>query len=494
MRYFPVFFDVEGHAIAIIGDGEKAVQKLRLIAKSEARIKVLSLHPSPDLRDLASSLGVEILTAPFEPHHLDGVRLTFVASDDATLVRRVAHKASCRNIPLNVVDQPEQSTFIVPAIVDRDPIIVAVGSEGTAPVLAREVRSRIEAMLPARLGAVAKAAARLRTRLKAAVAEPALRRRVWERLLLGLWRDRVLARDEAGAAAILEREISAATGLAEAAGRVSLVGAGPGDPDLLTLRAQQRLQEADVIVVDGLVPDAILEHTRRDAHLIRVGKEGYGEATGQDEINAILVREAAKGLKVVRLKGGDPFIFGRAAEELAAVRAAGIEVDVVPGVTTAHACAAAIGLPLTLREKVRQFSVVTGATAAGLPDLDWECLAQPGHAFAIYMGIRTAPAIAVRLMAQGAKPTLPVVVVENGTRPEERVLRTTLGGLRDALMTHTIRGPAIIYVGLDWEMAHLSAPARVKDALPSIAEADACTSWRPAAAQPIAPAPQPLAG
>jgi uroporphyrin-III C-methyltransferase/precorrin-2 dehydrogenase/sirohydrochlorin ferrochelatase len=341
-------------------------------------------------------------------------------------------------------------------------------------------------MLPARLGAVARAAADLRPRVKETVAEPELRRRLWERLLRGPWRNSILDRDDHGAALAVEREIAGAADLGKSGGRVSLVGAGPGDPDLLTLRAQQRLQEADVIVVDGLVPDAILEHARRDAHVIRAGKQGYGTATDQSEINRILVREAAKGQRVVRLKGGDPFIFGRAAEEMAAVRAAGIAVDVVPGITAAHACAASIGLPLTLRRKVRHFSIVTGATDTGLTDLDWKSLARPGHAFAIYMGLRTAPAIAGRLLAEGASATLPVIVVENGTRPSERVLRTTLGSLPDALAAKRIDGPAVIFVGLDWEAAHLTPPERVEHVAASNGHANCHKHHRPMTPEEIA--------
>lgn len=486
MRYFPLFVDLRDQTVALIGDGEKAEQKLRLMAKSEARIRLVSVRASAELASLATSLGAEIIEGAFEPAHLDGIRFVIVASEDPDLIQAVARQASRRGIAFNVVDRPEASSFIVPALVDRDPIVVAVGSEGAAPVLARDVRARIEAMLPARLGAVAKAAVDLRPKLKEWVAEPALRRCLWERLLRGPWRDRVLVREDDDAQRVLEREIAGVAKLVSSCGHVSLVGAGPGDPDLLTLRAQQRLQEADVIVVDGLVPQAVLEHARRDAHVVCAGKEGYGIATDQNEINRILVREAAKGQRVVRLKGGDPLVFGRAAEEMAAVRAAGLPVDIVPGITAAHACAASIGLPLTLRQKVRQFSVVTGATGSGLPDLDWKSLARPGHAFAIYMGLRTAPAITARLLAEGASPTLPAIVVENGTRPEERVLQTKLGSLPEVLATHHIEGPAVIFVGLDWEAAHLTPPARVERAAASNADANGRVYQRPMTPEEIA--------
>jgi len=461
MRYFPLFIDLANQTVVIVGEGEKAIQKLRLLAKSEARIRLVSRSVSGELGHLAAAHGVNIVAEAFAPEHLDGARLAIVATEDEALGLAVSQAATARGIPVNVVDRPELGTFVVPALVDRDPIMVAIGSEGTAPVLARDIRARIEALLPARIGAVAREAAGLRGRVRHAVAEPVLRKRLWERLLRGAWRDCVLDHDVTGASRHLERELATVGTHTAAQGRVSLVGAGPGDPDLLTLRAQQRLQEADVIVMDGLVTDAILEHARRDARRIHVGKKGYGAATSQDDINRLLVREAAMGQKVVRLKGGDPFIFGRAAEEVAALRAAGIGVDIVPGITAAHACAASIGLPITLREKVRQFSVVTGTTDAGLPDLDWQGLARPGHAFAIYMGVRTAPAFTARLLAQGARADLPVVVVENGTRPDERVMKATLETLPEVLVDNAIQGPAVIFVGLDWADAYLSPPERL---------------------------------
>lgn len=251
-----------------------------------------------------------------------------------------------------------------------------------------------------------------------------------------------------------------ATGAA-AAGRVVLIGCGPGQPDLLTLRAVRALGEADVLVVDRLVGEGVLAFARSDATVIHVGKEAGGPSTPQAEINRVLVREALQGRRVARLKGGDGFVFGRAAEEMAAVRAAGIDVEVVPGITAAHACAASIALPLTLRESVRRFSLVTGATADGAPELDWAALAGPGQAFAIYMGVRTARTLRHKLLAADAAPGMPVVVVENGTRADERAVATTLGDLVDAIAAFGITGPAIIFGGLAWQDANLTMPDKV---------------------------------
>jgi uroporphyrin-III C-methyltransferase / precorrin-2 dehydrogenase / sirohydrochlorin ferrochelatase len=247
-----------------------------------------------------------------------------------------------------------------------------------------------------------------------------------------------------------------------ATGRVTLIGCGPGDPELLTLKALKALAKADVLVVDRLVDSAIIDMASPEARVIYAGKEPDGPSTPQDEINRILVREALLGFHVARLKGGDGFVFGRAAEELAAVRAAGLEVDVIPGVTAAHACAASIALPITLRQSVRQFSVVTGATADGEIDLDWEALARPGQAFAIYMGVRSAARVKTELIKAGAAAETTVVIVENGTLPHQRTVAATLGSLPEALTTLGIKGPAIIFIGLSWEAANLSVPATVE--------------------------------
>jgi uroporphyrin-III C-methyltransferase/precorrin-2 dehydrogenase/sirohydrochlorin ferrochelatase len=250
-------------------------------------------------------------------------------------------------------------------------------------------------------------------------------------------------------------------GGAKGAGRVLLIGCGPGDPDLITVRAMRLIGEADVLVVDRLVGAGILAYARSGADVIAVGKEAGGPSTSQDEINRVLVREALKGRLVARLKGGDAFVFGRAAEEIAAVRAAGIPVEIVPGITAAHACAASIALPLTLRESVRQFSLVTGATADGDVNLDWSALSAPGHAFAIYMGVRTARTLRQKLLSAGAPASLPVVVVENGSRANELAVATNLADLVDAIDAFGIKGPAIIFGGLDWDDANLTMPEKV---------------------------------
>jgi uroporphyrin-III C-methyltransferase/precorrin-2 dehydrogenase/sirohydrochlorin ferrochelatase len=461
LRYFPIFVDLEGRGVLIVGGGEKALQKLRLLSKTTAHLTIVAPEVSEDIAT-ANLPNLKLERRDFAESDLDGAALVFAASDDHVLDSRVAAAARARGVTVNVVDGPAESNFIMPAIVDRDPIVVAIGTEGAAPILAREIKSKIESWLPAQFGRVAQHAQALRRRVHDAIADPTVRRRTWEALLQGPWRNAVLAGEDATADRELTRQLDASHSQAGPAGSVTLIGCGPGEPDLITLKAQQHLQSADVLVVDRLVNPAILEYARRDAIRIDVGKEPEGDSALQSDINQILIREALKGQRVVRLKGGDAFVFGRAAEEMAAVRAAGIAVTVVPGITAAHACAASVGLPVTLRTKVRQFAVVTGASADGPIDLDWPALAHPGQAFAIYMGVRTAQHFRDKLLGAGAAPLTPVVIVENGTLTNERAVATDLASLASAIADSGIRGPAVIFVGLDWGSAGLTRPDKVE--------------------------------
>ena len=459
MRYFPLFADLDAAGVLVAGGGEQAAQKVRLLRKTNARITVVAETVTDELRDLAQQNAIAIVLRPFLAGDLDGQRLAYAATGDRALDAAVSQAAQARGIPVNVVDVPELSTFITPAIVDRAPVTVAIGTEGAAPVLAREIKTRLESWLPANLGALASRAQSLRSVVADTIPDGRARRRLWERLLQGPFRRAVLSGAEADATRIFEGELSGS--LAPGPGRVALIGCGPGDPDLLTLKALQRMQEADVLVVDRLVNPKILDYARRDAERIFVGKTPGRKSTSQAEINRILVREAAAGKTVARLKGGDPLIFGRAAEEMAALQAAHIDVEVIPGVTAAHACAARVALPVTLREHVRQFSVVTGTTADGEPELDWAALAAKGSAFAIYMGVGNAPVIRRNLLTAGANPETPVVIVENGTHENERAVATTLQDLTDCVTQHAIAGPAVIFVGLDWQDAGLQRPDTV---------------------------------
>ncbi len=431
----------------MVGGGEAALQKLRLLCRTPADIHVVAAAPCPEIEALAGTRALRLSRRSFETRDIVGCRLAVAATLDAGELAHMAAAARAAGVPLNAVDCPELCDFVTPAIVDRDPLVVAIGTEGTAPVLARQIKARIEALLPARIGALARFAQSFRSRVATALPGGGVRRRFWERFFAGETARRFLAGDVPGAEAAIEGAVEEAAGMSGAPGRVSLVGAGPGDPDLLTFKALQALQRADVIVVDRLVDRRILEVARRDARRVEVGKTPGGPSTEQAEIDRILLREARVGRHVVRLKGGDPFVFGRGGEELAALRDAGIEVDIVPGITAALGCAAAIGLPLTERGVRRSLVLMTGQASDGPADHDWRALARPGQVLAIYMGVGAAGHIERRLLAAGIDPETPVTIVENGTLPTQKVAVGRIAGLAGLVIDHAVKGPAIIYVG-----------------------------------------------
>ncbi len=441
MRYFPIFIDLADQRVVVVGGGEEATRKIRLLLKTTAKIDVIAeeLHP-----ELSASDRVNWLAREFDAALLDGARLVYSAEKE--LNATVSAAAQARGIPVNAVDQADISTFIVPSIVDRDPVVIAIGTEGTAPVLGQGIRAQIDAQLPQELGQLASRAAKLREFVASKVPHGNRRRSFWQSFFFGEVRHSFFAKDKRQFASAFRASI--ASDSVKPVGRVSLVGAGPGDPELLTLKAHRKIQEADVIVHDRLVSPAILEMARRDAVRIPVGKTPFVKSTPQEEINAILVREASKGQKVVRLKGGDPYVFGRGGEEQAAVEAAGFDVDVVPGITAALGCAASAKLPITQRGYNRSITLLTASADNGIAQHDWAALAKPGQAFAIYMGLHAAGDVSSNLLDAGIDPATPVTVVENGTLPNERVLKTTIGGLWENLTLNAVEGPAIIYVGL----------------------------------------------
>jgi uroporphyrin-III C-methyltransferase / precorrin-2 dehydrogenase / sirohydrochlorin ferrochelatase len=463
MRYFPVFVDLKGRKVTVVGGGEEALRKVRLLLKTEADIAIVA----PDLHDeLKSEKRVRWIAQDYKAALLDGSTLVYSAEKD--LNAQVSADAQVRGIPVNAVDEAEISTFIVPSIVDRDPVVIAIGTEGTAPVLAQGIRSKIDALLPQKLGSLARAAATLRERVAKIVPAGNRRRSFWQEYFFGGPRDAFLCGDAASYELALGDAIYAEAKPAK--GRVSIVGAGPGDPELLTLKAHRKIQEADVIVHDRLVSPAILEMARRDAVRIPVGKKGYEPSPKQNEINDILYREAAKGLHVVRLKGGDPYVFGRGGEEQASLTAKGIAVDVVPGITAALGCAASVQRPLTQRGHNLSVTLLTGASEDGVAKHDWKAFASIGGTFAIYMGINNAGEISASLLDAGVDPATFVTVVENGTLANERVLESTVGSMWETVHSAGIAGPALIYVGLSSAKASadiVSFPVRedIRDAI-----------------------------
>lgn len=459
MDYFPIFLRLAGEPVLVVGGGEVAARKIDLLLRTSAKVTVVAPQLIPRLMQKAVSGEIAHIAAEFHPDHLNAVRLAIAATDKHSINAWVAHQAERRNVPVNVVDDRELSRFIMPAIVDRSPVVVAIGSSGDAPVLTRRLRERLESFLPQRLGALAKLAGRLRPTVKARIGNAAARRKFWENFFDGTLAADVLAgREDAADPALLGRVADSLvkssltkTGPAKQEGEVVLVGAGPGDPGLLTLRALRALQNADVILYDRLVSADVLDLARRDAERIYVGKAAGDAQVSQDEINALLVKLAKQGKRVCRLKGGDPFIFGRGGEELEALAAAGIRFEVVPGVTAAAGCAAYAGIPLTHRDHAQALIFVTGhakgddGQLAG--QLDWDLLARPAQTVVFYMGLGHLERILGRLRERGAPASRAAAIVEHGTRATQRVVTGTLADLADKARAAVIQSPALLIVG-----------------------------------------------
>ncbi len=458
MRHFPVFLDLRGRRVVVSGAGETAVAKLRLLLKTEARIVVYGAEPDEQVRAWAAKRRLTLVERPVALGDATCAALLYGANADADEDARAAAIGRAGGALVNIVDNLENSAFITPAIVDRDPVTVAIGTEGAAPVLARKIKAEIEEMLPVRLGALTRIGQAFRARVEAL--DSKARRLFWTKFYFERG-PRAIEAGEDAAREALERLLD--EGEAPREGFVHFVGAGPGDPELLTLKARKLLHEADVVIHDRLVPAAILELARREATILSVGKEAYGPSWKQADINALIVESAARGQTVVRLKGGDPVVFGRLDEEIAAVEAAGIGYGVVPGVTAASASAAAIGQSLTRRGRNSSFRVLTGHDVNGFAEQDWRDLARPGATAAVYMGVKAATFLRGRLLMHGARADLPVTAVENASRPGQRVIATTLIDLPGALSAAAPEGPVMILLGLEPRAA--AAAVELREAL-----------------------------
>jgi uroporphyrin-III C-methyltransferase / precorrin-2 dehydrogenase / sirohydrochlorin ferrochelatase len=384
--------------------------------------------------------------AVFRDEHVGGQRVVIAATDDEGVNRVVAEAAQRKNIPVNVVDRPELCTFIMPAIIDRSPVIVAVSSGGASPVLARLLRARLESLVPAAYGRLASLVSSFRDKVKARFAPGTDRRVFWERVLQGSVAEMVYAGRDDEARAALEKQLAGAEG-GIAQGEVYLVGGGPGDPDLLTFRALRLMQQADVVVYDRLVSKQVLELVRRDAEKLYAGKERDNHAIPQEDINQLLVRLAKEGKRVLRLKGGDPFIFGRGGEEIETLAAEGIPFQVVPGITAASGCAAYSGIPLTHRDYSQAVVFVTGHLQDGTVNLNWKALAQPNQTVVFYMGLHGVPAICKGLTSHGMPASTPVALIQQGTTPNQRVFVSTLEDLPELVQRERIKPPTLIIVG-----------------------------------------------
>lgn len=442
MDHLPIFCQLRQRDCLLVGGGDVAERKARLLLDAGANVTVNALDFTPQFQVWADSQMLTLVQGEFIPSLLDNCWLAIAATDNETVNQQVSDAAEARRIFCNVVDAPRQASFIMPSIIDRSPLMVAVSSGGTSPVLARLLREKLESILPLHLGQLARYAGHLRARVKQQFATVGERRRFWEKLFVNDRLAQSLANDDRQAVADTTEQLL--TEPLEHRGEVVLVGAGPGDAGLLTLKGLQQIQQADVVVYDRLVSDDIMNLVRRDADRVFVGKRSGYHCVPQEEINQILLREAQKGRRVVRLKGGDPFIFGRGGEELETLCEAGIPFSVVPGITAASGCSAYSGIPLTHRDFAQGVRLVTGHLKTG-GELDWANLAVEKQTLVFYMGLNQAPAIREKLIAHSMAEDMPAAIVENGTAVTQKVVSGTLGQLD--ILAQQMASPALIIVG-----------------------------------------------
>ncbi len=448
MQSFPLFLSLQGRRALVVGGTDHAARKVELLLMAGAQVSLVARTVTGEIAQLIADARICWAGRTFDEGDLAGVALVIVATADEALQARVSQLTQARGVPVNVVDRPALSSFIMPAIVDRGPITIAISTGGVAPALARKLRAEIERALPAALGRLARFAEIFRAQVRRTLGEPRARRLFWDRVFDGPVGELALAGDEIAARRELIRLLDSARGdTTPAQGMVHLVGAGPGDPDLLTLKAHRLLQRADVVVYDRLVSPEVLAVARRDAERIAVGKRRGSPGVAQEEINARLVALARSGRSVVRLKGGDPFVFGRGGEEVEALVQAGIAVEVVPGITAALGCAASAGIPLTHRDHAQACVFVTGHTRDAEAALDWTMLARPRQTVVIYMGAEGLPIIARQLVQHGMPLDTPVALIENGTTERERRVVGTLATIERQAARARLQGPTLCVLG-----------------------------------------------
>ncbi|CAI0736412.1 siroheme synthase CysG [Serratia entomophila] len=453
MDYLPIFADLKRRPVLVVGGGEVAARKVSLLQRAGAEIRIVAQSLSPELEQQRRQGQVLWLGTAFDPRQLDEVFLAIAATDDAALNALVFAEADKRRLLANVVDDQPLCSFIFPSIIDRSPLVVAVSSSGQAPVLVRMLREKLEALLPASLGQMAEVAGRWRGRVKQRLASIAERRRFWEKTFGGRFSTLVANGQAEQAERQLEQDLQRfALGGEGVQGEIALVGAGPGDVGLLTLRGLQVMQQADVVLYDHLVSEEILDLVRRDAERICVGKRAGAHSVIQEETNRLLVELAQQGKRVVRLKGGDPFIFGRGGEELQVAAAAGIPFQVVPGVTAAAGATAYAGIPLTHRDHAQSVTFITGHCRPDGDGLDWADLARARQTLAIYMGTMKAADISRRLIANGRAASTPVAVISRGTRADQQVQTGTLQQLEELAQGAPL--PALLVIGEVVELHH----------------------------------------
>jgi len=447
MDYLPLFMRITGQTVLVVGGGQIALRKVTLLMRAGANIRLVAIEIEPALEKLLSDNNEhEIIRRAFEPQDISSVRLAVAATNDEAVNKAVFNEARSRHLPVNVVDNPELCDFIFPSIVDRSPVVVAVSSSGKSPMLARLLRARLETFIPSGYGKLASLLGEYREKVKGLIPEISSRMRFWEKILDGPIAGQLLAGKDDNARELLERALDNAD-KETASGEVYLVGAGPGDPDLLTFRALRLMQQADVVLYDRLVAEEILHMCRQDAEKIHVGKQRKQHTMPQEDISRMLVELAQQGKRVLRLKGGDPFIFGRGGEEIAELADAKIPFQVVPGITAASGCASYAGIPLTHRDYSQSVRFVTGHLKNDTCDLDWNSLVQGEQTLVFYMGLIGLPIICKELVSHGMPAEKPIALIQQGTTPNQKVYTGTLATMPDIIKANDVKAPTLIIVG-----------------------------------------------
>jgi uroporphyrin-III C-methyltransferase/precorrin-2 dehydrogenase/sirohydrochlorin ferrochelatase len=446
-EYFAAFLDLKGKPAIVVGGGAVAAQKAEALLRCGARVTVIAPELGTRLAELTLVGALRHEPKRFQPGDLLGAEIAIAATDDPAVNESVSSAARALKIPVNVADSSTLSSFIMPSVIDRPPVQIAISTAGASPVLARKLRTMIEAVVPFAFGRLAALIGRFRPASKERHPDAGVRRRFWEAVVDGPIGEAVLGGREEDAIRALERELGEPASNAAPQGMVYLVGGGPGNPDLLTLRALKVMQGADVVLYDHLVAPAIVDLVRREAERIYVGKEQDNHALRQEHINALMVRLAREGKRVLRLKGGDPFVFGRGGEEIGTLAENGIPFEVVPGITAAGGAAAYAGIPLTHRDYAQSCVFVTGHLKDGSVELPWDVLARERQTVIVYMGVRSLPMLAERLIAHGLAPDMPAALVERATLPRQRVVTGTLTTLPGIAEREGVRPPALLIVG-----------------------------------------------
>lgn len=447
MKYLPIFYDLSIRPCLVVGAGEIAARKVRQLRKAEATVTVIAPEICKELQELAESKEINYISEKFSEEILNDKMLVIAATNDQEVNRKISELAKAKNIPVNVVDNPDLCSFIMPSIVDRDPVQIAISTGGASPVLARLLRARLETLIPASYGRLAQLMARFRGHVKQRYPKMQERRRFWEHILQGPVAEMIYAGQDSEALDALEKIIEKEEPGIDKTGEVYLVGAGPGDPDLLTFRALRLMQQAEVVLYDRLVAPEIVDLCRKDAERVYVGKKRDQHALPQAEISKLLVDLAKQGKRVLRLKGGDPFIFGRGGEEIELLTAENIPFQVIPGITAASGCASYAGIPLTHRDYAHTCVFIAGHLKDGSMDLNWDTLIQPRQTIAVYMGVMGLEALCRELIERGMSEQMPAALIQQGTTHKQKVYIGNLGTLPDFPKQNDIKPPTMIIIG-----------------------------------------------